>query len=94
MATIHKEDKQAQGDRFTWKDGDLVLPQCLLCKHYDTQAKQALCTAFPRGIPTEILANEADHRRILAGEPFHFEPRANASDASLKTLYRFLDNLA
>lgn len=41
----------------------LGLPYCYLCKHFDRDAPNLACAAFPAGIPRKILAAEADHRK-------------------------------
>jgi hypothetical protein len=43
----------------------MVIPICWDCRHYRTDAS---CSAFPDGIPAEILDSEADHRRPYPGD--------------------------
>ena len=55
---------------------DLVrmpIPICWNCKHYRENSN---CTAFPRGIPYEILTSEADHHKPFRGDHgIRFEPK-------------------
>jgi hypothetical protein len=39
--------------------------QCLECKHY---AGALTCTAFPGGIPEDIVTGRFDHREPYAGD--------------------------
>jgi hypothetical protein len=53
------------GERLVWRDGDVRLSQCALCRHRRLEPRpegRAACLAFPDGIPAEILANSFDHR--------------------------------
>lgn len=53
---------------------------CLWCRHSnirpgETEYLDYTCTAFPEGIPDEILDNRFDHRRPLEGDHgIQFEP--------------------
>jgi len=95
-----------RSDYFAW-GADVVVTQCAFCKHLGKQSAAPYCTAFPGGIPANVLANEHDHRKPwidpetghagdegvpLAGSIL-FEPRPDASQTALQTLYRHLDSL-
>lgn len=45
---------------------DLEPPMCFNCKH--KKAEQLKCSAFPDGIPLEILQSSRDHRQPVAGD--------------------------
>lgn len=63
-------------DRFTWQEGDLVVSQCLNCKW--KFLGQPGCSAFPRGIPMEIMSNRVDHTLPYLGDHgIQFEPAEN-----------------
>lgn len=88
-------------DKFSTGSG-AVWPQCLLCKHRPRGVSQDVCRAYPAGIPREILANYADHRKPQEGDSglsedpsVHvlFEPAPGVDPATLAALYRFLDGL-
>jgi hypothetical protein len=50
-------------------------PLCWDCRH--RARKDAKCTAFPDGIPWEILDSVADHRHPFPGDQgIRFEPKA------------------
>lgn len=44
-----------------------VLPQCQNCIHL-VSTSTPRCTAFPEGIPMEILVNNLDHRKPVKGD--------------------------
>jgi hypothetical protein len=46
-------------DCFVWQPGDLILSQCVSCRH--KHAGGATCDAFPQGVPDAILRNQHDH---------------------------------
>lgn len=52
------------------------MPECLHCKHYHAGNLSAnTCTAFPMGIPVEIMANITNHRNPYPGDNgIQFEP--------------------
>ena len=53
-------------------------PLCWQCKHYH---EDVTCTAFPAGIPAEILDSKANHRDSYAGDHgIRFEPTAQDRD--------------
>ena len=50
-----------------------IMPMCGKCKHYIN--KKSACTAFPGGIPAEILEGEHDHRKPYPGDNgIRYEP--------------------
>jgi type III secretion system (T3SS) SseB-like protein len=53
------------GERLTWRDGDLRMSQCAVCRH---KARDATCAAFPAGIPTAALLNEISHADAIDGD--------------------------
>jgi len=55
-----------KSDRFTWGPGELKLSQCAYCVHKDKSG--ATCTAFPDGIPEDILDNEVIHDKPYPGD--------------------------
>lgn len=58
-------------------------PLCLGCRRFHHGRDGLTCEAYPEAIPVEILANEADHREIFAGDHgLRFVPR-DAAAASL-----------
>ena len=56
-------------------------PICYGCRHFIANAPNEwgwgqFCTAFPQGIPVDILASRADHRQPYPGdEGVQFEPK-------------------
>lgn len=58
--------------KFVWEDGDMVLSQCVHCRH---KKKDNICTAFSEGIPDKIMSNRHDHRKPFKGDNgIRFEP--------------------
>lgn len=53
-------------DRFIWFDDEVQLSQCANCQHKTKSG--ATCTAFPQGIPQEILTNQFDHTQPYPGD--------------------------
>jgi hypothetical protein len=55
-----------------------IFPQCNECKHFALSGK-IRCTAFPDGIPNEILDNIHDHKTPYPGDNgIRFEERGIA----------------
>ena len=94
-------------DKFAW-GADVVVSQCMLCKHLDrSPGSAAVCAAFPGAIPQEILRNEVDHRKpyvdpatgrvadkgIALDRSITFEPQSGLAPEALDVLYRHLDQL-
>lgn len=55
-----------------------LVSQCFSCKHYKAVERPdtAACSAFPNGIPEDILFNDFDHRTPHAGDhAIQWEPR-------------------
>jgi hypothetical protein len=93
--------------KFTWTLDEIVLPQCVYCRHAATIGDLPVCAAFPGLIPDAIRQNQVDHRKPYldpdTGEPadvgirgntsITFEPADGVSPAALDALYRRLDAL-
>lgn len=46
-----------------------IFSQCAYCEHADDSGAIPLaCTAFPGGIPDEVLRNQVDHRGPVPGD--------------------------
>ena len=60
MPTTRKQD-EALREYAEW----LGYPQCHYCRHTN---HDGTCSAFPDGVPSEILANEFDHRKPFPGD--------------------------
>ena len=51
--------------------------RCWYCKNFNSQEKEGMskCKAYPNGIPLEILKEQVDHRKNIAGDNgICFEP--------------------
>ena len=47
----------------------VIVHQCAFCKHYKgNKGVTCLCTAFPEGVPEEIINNKFDHRHSYPGD--------------------------
>ena len=49
----------------------IYVHQCALCRHLtpnEPTGRGRTCTAFPQGIPQEILQNRFDHRKPYPGD--------------------------
>jgi hypothetical protein len=44
-----------------------IQPQCFNCRHLAEGAPMH-CSAFPNGIPMEILLNQVDHKKPYEGD--------------------------
>lgn len=53
-------------NKFAWESDDFTVSQCVTCKHKSTTG--ATCTAFPNGIPEQILTNASDHTKPYPGD--------------------------
>jgi hypothetical protein len=62
-----RAQRSAFGARFLWTDADaLRVSPCLSCVHKHTTG--ATCTAFPAGIPDNILMRRHNHRTPYPGD--------------------------
>jgi hypothetical protein len=43
-------------------------PQCAHCIHFRDDEAGLVCAAFPRGIPSEVVLNQVDHRKPVPGD--------------------------
>lgn len=65
------------------------LPMCLFCSRR-AEAPSG-CTAYPLGIPAEILSGAVDHRQPHEGDDgTTFEPEADLGDGAAKQLQQAL----
>jgi hypothetical protein len=104
---VDTETEETQDDKFVWRAADVVLTQCLLCKH-KIKSPIPVCSAFPGAIPAEILANEFDHRQPWidpdSGEPgdqgvemtgsILFEPKEGINPIALERLDKHFGKMA
>lgn len=74
-------------DKFKWQPGQVVLSQCVYCKH-KSSTQPNVCAAFPHGIPADILENHIDHRQAQPGDNgIQFEQRAGGPDAPFDRMF-------
>jgi hypothetical protein len=55
--------------KFVWGEYSFHIPKCNSCKHYTGWAK---CSAFPDGIPDQILEGKNNHKKPLEGQGNEF----------------------
>lgn len=61
-------------------------PICVGCKHLRRGGAKMACTAFPEGIPREIIESEKDHRKPYPGDDHvRYDPKT-AADAKYADL--------
>lgn len=58
-------DNQRHTDKFVWDTSEVTVSQCAVCRH---NRLDGTCSAFPDGIPMDILANVFDHRQPHDGD--------------------------
>ena len=53
-------------DKFIWKEGDIKISDCAICKH--KYSNGISCDAYPKGIPQDIISGEVKHREPYPGD--------------------------
>ncbi len=54
----------AEGEKFTDIDiSDMEAPICNQCKHFNRSSINVICTAYPKGIPVQIIKNIVNHKK-------------------------------
>jgi hypothetical protein len=94
-------EAEAESNKFSDSEG-MIATQCCYCKHQGQSTLTNVCSAFPDGIPDEILVNDVDHRKAFldpetgrtADRGIRFTPRDDVSSAVLTRLYTDLDEIA
>jgi hypothetical protein len=64
-------------------------PICIGCKHLQGDLRDPKCSAFPSGIPNEILLSKADHRKPFPGDGgVTFDPKDEKASAYADMIFR------
>ena len=65
---------------------------CVWCRRFrSTESPRPTCTAYPGGIPVEITANRADHRKPYPGDGGRrFDPRDTGDADAEQTMNQLL----
>ena len=65
-----------QGEKFTDIDlSDMDAPICNQCKHFNRVSLNMICTAYPKGIPIQIIKSIVDHKTpFINDNGVRFEP--------------------
>ena len=61
--------------------GDIIFGQCIYCTRYQgRKGKEAVCEAFPKGIPESILMGDFNHQQPYGDEELLFDLAEGAED--------------